>query len=162
MQQSPIDALRHDAYQMWVPLRINNLTSWAPNTVYRRILNDFYFIPMGTYLLWSCTYGQWAYEHPIIALVLYDYLLTFNEEVEFFWKRRRPANVSCYRLNLAMTVFFLSRYTPIVASVTSVATNLLTIPSSVCTFETICLWNYPFGSLTPEIEVLIVYVQKRP
>ena len=46
-----------------------------------------------------------------LALVVYDYILTFSSEVTFFWKPRR--------LNGAMILFLLSRYLTLVAQIFS-------------------------------------------
>ena len=45
---------------------------------------------------------------PRIAILYYDYLLTFGDEVRFFW-RRRPGSVTI--------LFFVNRYLSIVGNV---------------------------------------------
>ena len=90
---------------------------------------------------------------PYTALVLYDYLLTFNQEVEFFWNRKRPRSVPWYRLNFAMTIFFLSRYTPIVGSINIVVSTLISTSPDVCPRLVMNLSYQPFGLLIPAIEV---------
>ncbi|KAL5520947.1 hypothetical protein ACEPAF_2950 [Sanghuangporus sanghuang] len=66
-----------------------------------------------------------------VVLVYYDYFVTFDDEVRFFWKRSRGPRRSWYRINTVTMLFFLNRYIPIVMNATIIAHNLGSMSTSV-------------------------------
>ncbi|KAL5514537.1 hypothetical protein ACEPAG_1853 [Sanghuangporus baumii] len=66
-----------------------------------------------------------------VVLVYYDYFVTFDDEVRFFWRRSRGPRRSWYRINAVTTLFFLNRYIPIVMNATIIAHDLGSMSTSV-------------------------------
>ncbi|KAL5497702.1 hypothetical protein ACEPAH_2633 [Sanghuangporus vaninii] len=66
-----------------------------------------------------------------VVLVYYDYFVTFDDEVRFFWKGSCGPRRSWYRMNAVTMLFFLNRYIPIIMNATIVAHNLGSMSTSV-------------------------------
>ena len=78
-----------------------------------------------------------------LALVIYDYILTFSSEVTFFWKPRRP--------NGAMILFLLNRYLTLAVQVQF----WTPLPQSfqVCCLASDCVYE---AELVPEVQTSLV------
>lgn len=66
------------------------------------------------------------------VVVYYEFFVTLDDEVRFFWRRSRGPRRPWYRLNTMTVLFLLNRYIPVVMNATIIAHNLGNIPTSVC------------------------------
>ncbi|EJD01958.1 uncharacterized protein FOMMEDRAFT_168537 [Fomitiporia mediterranea MF3/22] len=67
-----------------------------------------------------------------VVLFYYDYILTFDDEVRFFWRiNRKTSGIPWYRINTVAVLFFMNRYIPLAMNATIIVHNLGTLSSSI-------------------------------